>query len=837
MRFLLAALLFAISYAQTGSACVPQSRERYRSEEESSCVKQDQTRTCNHGQLGEWSGDFTAKKCRTKNRRTYDTDCKKTCSSGWNRYATFGHGCCSSVFACGGERERCEQYVYGDWQYVHDKCYAPETLHGGEATRVQYLDSAVNAPDSCISEEQTMTCSDGIWDSWSGTYQHSSCEIRDQCESPTTPHGGTTARTRYRESFVTFQNTCASETQTKTCSNGDWSSWSGTYTFASCTKQDTPTRSPTPSPTGIRLCEIPEYFSTDCDTILYNTECEIKYDACNPGLFAQGVVQECTESGWVGPELDPNCQARTCVLPSRQPNGVQYGNSPALTKCSSVDCDDYDLNDVECIPGHKISLTKCTEGREYVTIECCHEDGQGDCLTLETLDIFENFYHGIDIKDPFGSTYGRNIFEVAVEVPSAEVYTWEQDLIETSKSIDPFYFLVENQFSETATGARGSFKSTTKSYAHYGEYVEHNSKEVETSVEINTSLMKKAKTDSSQSSTSLTEPEQYGSVGVAGSNTHNRKEGRSYSNLVKFRASEFDRKQVFGTWRFDPDHPNVQINPNLVSALENLQPYSADTEFQYRDLFDQYGTHYASTFDLGYEVNGAEFSSECESTQGQTSSTSRETCFEASFVYKFTDASGGRCVTKTKDTSSEQEQFMSFETATFEVRGGDSDTNRILVDALREMKQDVTTKRTQEYNAWVESTYKNPGIVGFKAEPIWNLVSGRHPSLKQNPKFDPQNPKFDPDLLTRLRKDMEDAFYAILQREEDAYRSDWCQAECNCGIEVDPISCSCNTCFETFVSADCCVQSSTINSGTCQENSADTAQLGFAIFALLYFMF
>ena len=110
------------------------------------------------------------------------------------------------------------------------------------------------------------------------------------------------------------------------------------------------------------------------------------------------------------------------------------------------------------------------------------------------------------------------------------------------------------------------------------------------------------------------------------------------------------------------------------------------TEFQYENLFELYGTHYASTFDLGYEINAAEFSSECDSSEENTLSTTRENCFEASFQYKFTNLGGDGCITKTSDISTDEEEFMSFETATFEVRGGKDAENSALLDRLAEMK-------------------------------------------------------------------------------------------------------------------------------------------------------
>ena len=39
-------------------------------------------------------------------------------------------------------------------------------------------------------------------------------------------------------------------------------------------------------------------------------------------MFADGVAQECTESGWVGPELDPNCRRKPHICESSKLNDL-----------------------------------------------------------------------------------------------------------------------------------------------------------------------------------------------------------------------------------------------------------------------------------------------------------------------------------------------------------------------------------------------------------------------------------------------------------------------------------------------------------------------------------
>lgn len=49
------------------------------------------------------------------------------------------------------------------------------------------------------------------------------------------PHGSTEQRLAYKTSSVPLGTTCESETQSRTCNDGTWNSWSGSFEFAECT--------------------------------------------------------------------------------------------------------------------------------------------------------------------------------------------------------------------------------------------------------------------------------------------------------------------------------------------------------------------------------------------------------------------------------------------------------------------------------------------------------------------------------------------------------------------------------------------------------------------------
>ena len=48
------------------------------------------------------------------------------------------------------------------------------------------------------------------------------------------PHLSVQHRTRYQSASVPFGSACVSQDQTRTCHNGVWSSWGGTYTYLAC---------------------------------------------------------------------------------------------------------------------------------------------------------------------------------------------------------------------------------------------------------------------------------------------------------------------------------------------------------------------------------------------------------------------------------------------------------------------------------------------------------------------------------------------------------------------------------------------------------------------------
>jgi len=69
-------------------------------------------------------------------------------------------------------------------EQMNSACAAPRTrspcgstAHGDTESRTYYSLEQVNAPESCQSETQTRTCDNGSFDSWSGSYAYKSCKV------------------------------------------------------------------------------------------------------------------------------------------------------------------------------------------------------------------------------------------------------------------------------------------------------------------------------------------------------------------------------------------------------------------------------------------------------------------------------------------------------------------------------------------------------------------------------------------------------------------------------------------------------------------------------------
>jgi len=206
----------------------------------SECQSEEQNRTCNDGALSQWSGSYNEDSC--------SVDEASSCGDlGHNSSETrirFKSNMVSHGGLCESETQsrQCHNGELSEWSgsYTEQECLVkdPENCgninHGDSEDRIRYESSVVSYNQTCSSEKQVRTCSDGEMSNWTGSYDNETCVVQDPATCGDTNHNETQSRMRYKQSSVEFGNVCESEKQVRTCSNGDFSSWSGSYTALSC---------------------------------------------------------------------------------------------------------------------------------------------------------------------------------------------------------------------------------------------------------------------------------------------------------------------------------------------------------------------------------------------------------------------------------------------------------------------------------------------------------------------------------------------------------------------------------------------------------------------------
>ena len=105
---------------------------------------------------------------------------------------------------------------------------------GESESRTMYLTSNVSFGSTCISEVQTRTCENGSFTPFSGSYSYSACEVLAPANCGLVSHGGKEQRIRYRQTQSILPQTCEAETQERICHNGSWSDFSGSFSFSTC---------------------------------------------------------------------------------------------------------------------------------------------------------------------------------------------------------------------------------------------------------------------------------------------------------------------------------------------------------------------------------------------------------------------------------------------------------------------------------------------------------------------------------------------------------------------------------------------------------------------------
>jgi hypothetical protein len=204
------------------------------------CDAETQYATCDDGALGAWGGSYAFSECTSLT----PSSCGDTPHGELGTRTRYAQASVSFGSTCTSETQSalCDDGMFSEWSgsYQYAACTVGPAApcaggaHGTTRERVRYAANTVPWDQSCQQETQTQVCDNGVWGPWSGTYESSSCAPATPLNCTGGTHGQTQSAVLYESNKVPFGSTCVSETQTRTCVNGTWTPWSGTYQYQAC---------------------------------------------------------------------------------------------------------------------------------------------------------------------------------------------------------------------------------------------------------------------------------------------------------------------------------------------------------------------------------------------------------------------------------------------------------------------------------------------------------------------------------------------------------------------------------------------------------------------------
>lgn len=221
------------------------------------CAQETQSRTCEEdGTWSDWSGNFKIVAC--------EVEADSSCTEGSTESRETWDGTVGEtdaglpVVECLKETQTrtCTGGTWGEWSGPLKFPECPQIFaacdgkpHLSEETRQRWGAATVNPGQTCAEETQRRTCNDGEWTNWSGTFVEMSCTVLQFANCGNKPHLSTETRTMYEATEAAAGQACVSEEQTRTCNDGVWSDWEG--------EEDVPFTKEFCDPAGQKRCAVP----------------------------------------------------------------------------------------------------------------------------------------------------------------------------------------------------------------------------------------------------------------------------------------------------------------------------------------------------------------------------------------------------------------------------------------------------------------------------------------------------------------------------------------------------------------------------------------------------
>jgi len=258
---------------------------------------------------------------------------------------------------------------------------APERCTGSaQQSRLRFEQLQVVAPATCISETQKRSCTGGVYTAWSGTFSAESCELDPYNACGNVVHRGEEVRTRYAAPVAA---SCSKEEQSRTCDDGVFSDWSGTFEAERC------------SVAFLGNCSLIGG-AYDCET---GTVCSLKGDLSSlDTICLRALNQGCAANDACS--TGTTCLAGTCALKSA-PGGACEEQSDCngnVLLCGSLG------SSISCAQ----NLCRCSDA------STCSDNAQclGTCVSRKcvpantTCDNSDDCRDAYQCKTPTGKTKG-----------------------------------------------------------------------------------------------------------------------------------------------------------------------------------------------------------------------------------------------------------------------------------------------------------------------------------------------------------------------------------------------------------------------------------------------
>ncbi|MEI8346358.1 MAG: vWA domain-containing protein [Pseudomonadota bacterium] len=208
------------------------------------CLPISQSRTCTNGSWGTWSGSLTLRSCQVAPAPSCDGVANGNSQSAQfyaNAVVPYGQQCLPV-----NQSRTCNAGIWSAWSgnLIVRFCQVAAPLscdgvaHGQSQSSNFYPLEVVPYGGQCTPVSQSRTCNNGVWGAWSGNLTITSCQVNPPASCNGVASGQSQTNNFYALAVVPFGGQCVPVAQSRSCTNGVWSNWSGSLTLTSCRVAD-----------------------------------------------------------------------------------------------------------------------------------------------------------------------------------------------------------------------------------------------------------------------------------------------------------------------------------------------------------------------------------------------------------------------------------------------------------------------------------------------------------------------------------------------------------------------------------------------------------------------